>query len=166
MRKGTLFVAGLLAVASSAGCGPEPAKSPNAMRTLDERRAIEIIRNAIAAEGARPAAGRDDVVGGTDKPIHIDVGIEGKKFGVVYVSDDDLAALGNAIPAPNAKDEKLHLARAGKDSDVRIVLLYQSSYRYDDLVGEGHEQTTITAENQLTKDVRDFVTYALTHKFE
>ena len=166
MRKGMLFVAGLLGLVTCVGCAPEPAKAPNATRTLDERRAIEIIRNAIVAEGARPAPGRDDVVAGTEKKIHIDVGVDGKKFGVVYVSDDDLAALGAAIPAPNGKDEKLHLARAGKDGDVRIVLLYQANYRYDDLVGEGHEQTTITAENQLTKDVRDYVTHALTHKFE
>lgn len=166
MRKGMWIAAGIVALTTAAGCGPGPARAPNPTRTLDERRAIEIIRNAIAAEGQRPAQGRDDVVAGTEKKIHIDVGVDGKKFGVVYVSDDDLTALGSSIPAPNGKDEKLHLARAGKDGDVRIVLLYQTNYRYDDLVGEGHEQTTITAENQLTKDVRDFVTHALTHKFE
>jgi len=166
MRKASFLIAGLLLLGATAGCAPEPAKVPNPTRTLDERRAVEIIRNALVAEGAKPAPGRDEVVTGTEKPIHIDVGVDGKKFGVVYVSDDDLAALGGAIQPPNQKDEKLHLARAGKDGDIRVVLLYQTNYRYDDNVGEGHEQTTITAENQLTKDVRDYVTHALTHKFE
>ena len=166
MRKASFLLTSLLLAGAAAGCAPEPVKAPNPTRTLDERRAVEIIRNAIAAENVKPAPGRDDVVTGTDKPIHIDVGIDGKKFGVVYVSDDDLAALGTAIQPPNQKDEKLHLARAGKDGDVRIVLLYQTNYRYDDLVGEGHEQTTSTCENQLTKDVRDYITHALTHKFE
>ncbi|MFO0588192.1 MAG: hypothetical protein U0441_11660 [Polyangiaceae bacterium] len=166
MRKGSILLAGLLFAGALPACQPEPVKGPNPTRTLDERRAIEIIRNAIAAEGQRPAAGRDDVVAGTEKNIHIDVSVDGHKFGVVYVSDDDLASLGAAIQPPNQKDEKLHLARAGKDGDVRILLVYQTNYRYDDLVGEDHEQTAITCENQLTKDVRDFITHALTHKFE
>lgn len=166
MRKASFLFAGLFLVGALPSCDPPPPKGPNPTRTLDERRAVEIIRNAISAEGQRPAAGRDDVVTGTDKPIHVDVSVDGRKFGVVYVSDDDLTALGSAIQPPNQKDEKLHLARAGKDGDVRVVLLYQTNYRYDDLVGDDHEQTAITCENQLTKDVRDFVTHALTHKFE
>lgn len=161
-----MFIAGLFLAGAASGCGPEPAKVPNPTRTLDERRAIEIIRTAIVAEGNQPAPGRDEVLANSDKTIHIDVSIEGKKYGIVYVSDDDKAALGEAIPGPNQKDEKLKLARAGKDSDIRIVLLYQTNYRYDDLVGEGHEQTTITAESGLTRDVRDFVTYARSQKFE
>ncbi len=108
----------------------------------------------------RPAAARDETLASSGKPIRIDVSIEGKKFGLVYVSDDDKTALGDAIPPPNQKDEKLKLARAGANGDIRLVLLYQSNYRYDDLVGEGHEQTTITAESELMRDARDFVTYA------
>jgi hypothetical protein len=160
-----MLLAALLLAGAAAGCGPEPAKAPNPTRTLDERRAIEIIRNAVLAEGVKPAPGRDEVLP-SGKTLHIDVSIEGHKYGLVYVSDDDVAALGDSIPGPNQKDEKLKLARAGKDSDVRVVLLYQTNYRYDDLVGEGHEQTTITAESGLTRDVRDFVTYARSQKFE
>ncbi len=148
------------------GCEPPPAKAPNATRTLDERRAIEIIRNALSAEGVAPAIGRDETLANSGKTIHIDVSVDGKKFGIVYVSDEDKSALGDAIPPPNQKDEKLRLARAGKDSEVRLVLLYQTNYRYDDLVGEGHEQTTITCESELSRDARDFVTYARAQKFE
>jgi hypothetical protein len=166
MRKASIFVAGFLLAGAVSGCEPEPVKAPNPTRTLDERRAIEIIRNAVVAEGAQPAPGRDEVLSTSAKTIHIDVSIDGKKYGIVYVSDDDKALLGDAIPAPNQKDEKLKLARAGKDSDIRLVLLYQTNYRYDDLVGEGHEQTTITAENGLTRDVRDFVNHARAQKFE
>jgi len=46
------------------------------------------------------------------------------------------------------------------------VLLYQDNYRYDDLAGDVHEQTTITCERQLTRDVRDFVTHARTQKYK
>lgn len=166
MRSVTILASALSIAGAVMGCDPPPAKAPNPTRTLDERRAVEIIRNAVAAEGLRPGPGRDETLSASNKTIHVDVGVEGKKFGIVYVSDDDRAALGDAIPAPNQKDEKLKLARAGKDGEIRLVLLYQTNYRYDDLVGEEHEQTTITCESELARDARDFVTYARSQKFE
>ena len=164
MRKAPILAFALAAAAL--GCGPPPSKAPNPTRTLDERRAIEILRNAVAAEGMRPAPSRDEALANSGKTVRIDVSVEGRKFGIVYVSDDDRAALGDAIPAPNQKDEKLKLARAGENGEIRLVLLYQTNYRYDDHVGDGHEQTTITAESELMRDARDFVTYAKTQKFE
>ena len=56
--------------------------------------------------------------------------------------------------------------RGGEDGSVVIVLLYQTNYRYDDLVGEGHEQTVITAENALARDARYAVVGAQTRKWE
>jgi len=166
MRTASILLAGLLLSAAALGCDPPPAKAPNPTRTLDERRAIEIIRKAILAEGANPGPARDDTLTQSGKPIRIDVGVEGKLYGIVYVSDDDLATLGSAIDPPNKKDEKLHTSHVGADGKTRIVLLYQTNYRYDDLVGEGHEQTTITSESELARDVRDFVTYARSKKFD
>ncbi|AKT39173.1 hypothetical protein [Chondromyces crocatus] len=147
------------------GCGPPPIRQPNAMRTLDERRALEVIQRAITQEGAQPAPGRDVTLLSTGATIHIDVGVRGRDYGVVYVTEEDAAKLGPAIPPANRQDEKLRLVRAGEDGEVRLVLLYQTNYRYDDLVGESHEQTTITAERQLTRDVQDFITHARTRKF-
>ena len=57
-------------------------------------------------------------------------------------------------------------ARDGGDGETHVVLLYQANYLYDDLTGEGHEQTTVTCENALSRDVRDFVTYARAHGFK
>ena len=93
------------------------------------------------------------------KPIHIDVGVEGQKYGVAYVTQEDVAALGDAIKPANKKDEMLRVERAD-DDETRIVILYQSNYVYDDLMGDAHEQTTITAEKALSRDVQDFITYA------
>jgi hypothetical protein len=163
MRGFLMLSAGLVA-SGVLGCEPEPPKVPNPTRTLDERRAIEIIRTAVQAEGMAPAPGRDETLPVSGKPIHIDVGIDGKKFGIVYVSDDDQVSLGKDVGEPNKKGEKLNTGYAGADNKVHFVLLYQTNYRYDDLVGQGHEQTTITAEGELARDVRDFVTYARSHK--
>jgi hypothetical protein len=148
----------------AAACGPEEARAPNQTRTLDERRAIEVIRRAMVEEGVRPGPARD-VELHTGKTLQVDVGVEGFEYGVAYISDDDAEKLGDGIKPPNKPGEKLNLERVGPDSEVRVVLLYQTNYRYDDLSGESHEMTTITAERELARDVRDFVTHAKTKKF-
>jgi hypothetical protein len=56
--------------------------------------------------------------------------------------------------------------RAGEGGETRIVLLYQDNYVYDDLAGESHEQTSITCESQLSRDVQDFITHARTQKYK
>ncbi|MRG92261.1 hypothetical protein [Polyangium spumosum] len=147
------------------GCAPEPVRAPNPTRSLDERRALEVIRRAVAQEGEKPAPARE-VEMRNGKALRVDVSVDGHEFGIAYISDDDADKLGDAIKPPNGPDEKLRLERVGPDGEVRIVLLYQTNYRYDDLAGESHELTTITAERTLTRDVRDFITYAKTKKFK
>lgn len=157
--------AGLIVALALLGCGPGEAKAPNPTRSLDERRALEVIEKAIKNEGVSPAPGRDVKLTGNPKSIHIDVGIEGKDYGIAYISEDDEKKLGDAIPSPNRKEERLRLVRSGDDGETRVVLLYQDNYLYDDLAGEGHEQTTISCERALTRDVQDFITHARTQKF-
>ncbi|AUX45399.1 hypothetical protein SOCE26_068900 [Sorangium cellulosum] len=154
--------AGALALA---GCSGGEARAPNPTRALDERRAIEVIRRAMAQEGAKPALGREvDLLSGAK--VRIDVGVQGRSYGVAYVTGEDAQKLGAAIPPPNGRDEKLRIVRGGPDGAIRIVLLYQDNYFFDDLVGESHERTAISAERQLTRDVQDFITYARTQKFQ
>jgi hypothetical protein len=147
-------------------CGPGEAKAPNPTRSLDERRALEVIRRAVRNEGESPAAGRDEPLAGNGRPLHIDVGVQGHAYGIAYVTSEDAEALGAAIPTPNRKDEKLKLVRAGADGETHVVLLYQQTYVYDDLSGEAHEQTTITAESALARDVQDFITHARSQKYK
>jgi hypothetical protein len=49
---------------------------------------------------------------------------------------------------------------------VRILILFQDNYVFDDLAGESHELTVITTERKLTRDVRDFITGARARKFK
>ena len=147
------------------GCGPGEAKAPNVMRSLDERRALEVIQRAVKNEGVEPAPGRDVKLTGGTKELHVDVAIAGKDYGIAYVSADEAQKLGDAIPSANRKDERLRLVRAGDDGETRIVLLYQDNYLYDDLSGDAHEQTTISVERALTRDVQDFITHARTQKY-
>ena len=125
-----------------------------------------MIRRAVKSEGVEPAAGRDEKVAGSSKSIHLDVGVQGKRYGMAFVTTEDALALGESIPAANRKDEKLKLVPAGDDGRIHVLLLFQQNYLYDDLAGAAHEQTTITCEAALARDVRDFVTYARSKSFE
>ena len=80
----------------AAACGPEEARAPNATRSLDERRAIEVIRRAIVEEGVRPAPARE-VELHSGKTLQVDVSVEGHEYGIAYISDDDAEKLGDAI---------------------------------------------------------------------
>ena len=81
------------------------------------------------------------------------------------MTKEDADKLGEAIPPRNNKDERLRLIRAGEGGTIRIVLLYQDNYLYDDHAGESHEQTAIASEGELARDVRDFITHARTKKY-
>jgi hypothetical protein len=165
-RGAAIGVAWAALVLLGAGCGGGGARAPNPTKPIDERRAIEVIRRAVQREGVDPAPGRDDKIAVNGRPIHIDVAVVGRRFGIAYITAEDAQELGNAIPEPNRKDEKLKLVPAGEDGKAHVLLLFQQNYLYDDLAGEAHEQTMITAEGALARDVRDFVTYARSKRFE
>ena len=60
----------------------------------------------------------------------------------------------------------LKLKRLGDDGETHVLLLFQQNYTYDDLTGEAHEKTSITAEQALTRDVRDFLVHARAKAFK
>lgn len=147
-------------VMAGAGCGGPDAKAPNPTRPLDERRAVEIIIRGFHEEDDHPVPGRKVAIA-EGKELEVDVGSDRRKYGVAYVTDNERQVLGNAIPAPNPQSDQLHLVRGLDDeSESRILVLHDVDYKYDDQVGTEHEQTTITAELKLKRDVRDFLVRA------
>jgi hypothetical protein len=157
---------GALALVATTACSGPDVRAPNPTRPLDERRAIEVIRRAMRGEGVDAIEGRDVKIQPSGKTLHVDVGVQGREYGIAYITQDDMHELKDAIPPPNKKDERLRILRAGDDGETRIVVLYQDNYLYDDLVGEGHEQTTIQVEGQLTRDVQDFLVHAKTQRYK
>lgn len=157
-----LLVAG---AALLAGCGGEPPKAPNKLRPLDERRAIKLIANVMQSEGDRPtAARRMQIQEGME--IEVDVGSAGHKYGVAYTNAAERAKIASALPQVEPGSDALVLINGmGDESDARILVLRDDSYMYDDHVGTDHEETTITAENKLKRDVRDFLVRARTEKW-
>ena len=152
--------------ALSLGCSGPDVRAPNPTRPLDERRAIEVIRRALQQEGVDPGPSREVKIQPSGKTLKIDVGVRDHDYGIAYITSEDAHELGDAIPPPNKKDERLRILRAGDDGETRVVVLYQDNYLYDDLAGEQHEQTTIQVESQLTRDVQDFLVHAKSQKYK
>jgi hypothetical protein len=168
----TLFVAPLLlaplsvGVAMSAGCAPPASKTANPTKPISERRALDVIARAVKKAKLKAVDGRDIVTDGGD--VHIDVAVDDHQFGVVYLTDNDRANSDTSrLPRREGKSNKLLVARGiGKATGAVVLILYDTDYLYDDQVGEEHEQTAITAERTLERDVTDFLVTAKSEKWE
>jgi hypothetical protein len=154
-----------LALLASACSSPQP-RTANPTRPLDERRAIEIILAAFADERDHPVPGRI-VRLAQGQELEVDVAAQGKKYGVAYVTTNERARLGSVLPPrePNMGDALQLVSGLGDDGDARVLVLQDTSYLYDDHVGEEHRKTTVTAELKLRRDVRDFLVRAHAEKW-
>ncbi len=156
----------LAAMALGAGCSGPPPRAANPTRPLDERRAVEVIIEAFHDERDRPTPG-PLITLAPSKKLKIDVAAQGKKYGVAYVTGQERMDLGDALPArdPSMGDALQLVSGLGNDGDARVLVVHDTDYLYDDHVGEGHEETTLTAELKLRRDVRDFLVRAHTEKW-
>jgi hypothetical protein len=158
-------LAAFLAV-SALGCGDPPPRVANPTRALDERRAIQIIARAFQDERESPVPG-DPVELGSGGKIEVDVRADGHKYGVAYMTQQERDAMGNALPRrdPAMGDALQGVRGSGDDEDARVLILYDADYMYDDQVGSAREETTITAESKLARDVRDYLVRAQTEQW-
>ncbi len=81
---------------------------------------------------------------------------------MAYLTQADLAPLDPSTDLPPRKKGS-DMPILESDGTV-ILLLFAADYSYDDLVGEKHESTAITAEKKLVRDVRDFLVAAHSRK--
>ncbi len=153
-------------VAMLSGCGSGPAKTPTPKKPIAERRAVEIIARGISKEKLTAEDGRTIKISGTS--LRMDVGVTGKKFGVAYVTSNDLDEPGgDKIPKkdPKRPGALVLVEGVGDDADARCLVLYDTDYLSDDSTDE-YKTTTITAEAALERDVRDFVVQAKAKKWD
>ena len=155
-----------LLVAAMVACGSPPPRAPNPTRPLDERRAIEIILQAFLDERDPPVHGHP-VNLAPGRSLEVDVLSQGRKYGVAYVTSNERVSLGPALPPrdPGMGDALQLVSGIGDEGDARILVLHDTDYVYDDQVGEEHEETTVTAELKLRRDVRDFLVRAHAEKW-
>ena len=95
------------------------------------------------------------------KPLRVDVVASGHKYGVAYLTRDDEAALGQAVPKFDPDSDALIIVDgSGTDEGWHVVVLYDRAYLSDDLEGESHGATSIAAEGKIARDARDFLVKA------
>ncbi|MDX2054362.1 MAG: hypothetical protein SFV15_18320 [Polyangiaceae bacterium] len=128
---------------------------------MDQTRAVQVIANAFTAEGEPPSAGQP-VLLGDNKFLTVDVQAQNHEYGVAYLTHTELSALGTALPPrdPAMGDALQLVSGLGKSANVRILVLHDSDYMYDDQYGGSYQASTITAERKLERDVRDFLVRA------
>ncbi len=162
----TRLAALCLLAAMSLGCGSPAPRAPNPTRPLDERRAVEIILQAFHDERDEPVHGHPITLA-PGRMLEVDVLSQGRKYGVAYVTGNERALLGSALPPrdPRMGDALQLVSGLGDDGDARVLVLEDTDYEYDDQVGEDHEETTVTAELKLRRDVRDFLVRAHAEKW-
>ena len=122
-------------------------------------RAIEVIRKTASECGILALPAHDADLPGGNK-LTIDVALEGKQYGIAFVTLDESKTLGKALPPANQKDERLRLTRVGADGETRVLLLYQQNYQNDDAAGNERQQSSMQSELELARDVKDFLTFA------
>lgn len=158
----------LLALAPAAGvvgCSKPAARAPNPTKPISERRALDVIAKAVRKGKFNPVEGRE--VKTALGAVLVDVAIEGRKFGIAYQTEADRAEQTNEQLASRQNGGRLLVVEGiGKEEGAKFLVLTDGDYLYDDQIGEGHEQTAITAENALERDVTDFLVQARTKKWE
>ncbi|MDW8250632.1 MAG: hypothetical protein RMJ98_15160 [Myxococcales bacterium] len=145
------------------GCSSPPPRSANPTKPVPERRALEVIGRAIRKKKMTPVEGHEITtqLGGK---LRVDVLVQERKWGVAFLTANDLTQEG-AEPLPQ-KDPKRPSALVvvdavnKDDSGRKVLVLFERDYLYDDQVGEDHEQTMITAESAIERDVTDFLVQA------
>lgn len=146
------------------GCAPEQPKAANAVRPVDEPRAVRIIANALRDSGVKPEPQRL-VSLAPGRRVELDVCAGGHLWGIAYVTDGERKSVDEDVPANLSSDSLLVLRGRGPDADARILVLLASNYMSDDTVGDEREATTVAAEHRIARDVRDFVVQAKSDKW-
>jgi hypothetical protein len=156
-----LLAAGPILLVAVLDCATPEAKAPNPTHPLDEPRALTVIAQAYKDAGAAAVDGRVMRLA-TGRTLRVDVGTEGRRYGVAYLTDADRAALNpkDDLP-PHLPGGDLPVVQgAGPDLGAVILVLFAEDYQYDDFVGTGREASGIAAERKLARDVRDFLAQA------
>src|SRR4051812_26086561 len=89
----------LLSLSIATGCAtPEP-KAPDPTQPLDERRAVGVIVQVYKDAGATAISGRPLRLA-TGRSLRVDVGTEGRRYGVAYLTAADRALLDEKTDLP------------------------------------------------------------------
>lgn len=153
-----------LAASAVAGCGASSrstsASADAQNRTLDETRALMLIDQVLVENGiARNRAWAVPIQHGVE--LEVDLRLAQSRFGIEWMSPQDRADLGDAIPGPTTTGNLRIVPGYGDGHDEQILILEHSTY---DFVNErehveGGRAGARETEERLRRDVLDFIHY-------
>lgn len=143
-----------------AGCGAPRTRTsePTELLTLSEARAMEIVAEVLAEEGiARGASWTVQITPETE--LDVDVRLASSSFGIEWMSPQDRADLGEAIPGPAAEGRLRIVPGIGADESAQVLVLEHTTYRHanDREAVQSGAPGAGDAEGRLRRDVRDFL---------
>ncbi|MDW8361175.1 MAG: hypothetical protein RMK74_02145 [Myxococcales bacterium] len=155
-------VAALFALACGQPPPPRIAREED-LRVLGEGPALALAREVASEQGVACSAGWAIDIGAQDpeRRFEVDLRLEGTHFGIEWVTAQDRAEWGELIPRPDRTGALRILAGARDDARAQVLVLDESSYRYDpdpERVRMGSVGPR-EAEERLRRDVRDFLEY-------
>ena len=146
----------------SFGCGgAHPVQRPAVeLRAFTEGQALTFI-DEVTRESGLALGPPFEVDIGAPRPLEVDARIGSTRYTIEWVSPQDRADYGEAIPTPPADGSLLILPGQGEDESIEILLLDSQRYRFDprpDAVYQG-AASAAEAEARIRRDVRDFLEY-------
>lgn len=159
------FSFALITLLALPGCGASSRSSSGSAdaqnRTLDETRALLLIEEVLVENAlARGHGWSVPIQHGLE--LEVDVRLAQSRFGIEWMSPQDRADLGDAVPGPTSSGNLRIVPGHGEGhEDVQILILEHSTY---DFVNEREHVQAGRAgaretEERLRRDVLDFIHY-------
>jgi hypothetical protein len=150
-------------VLALAGCGPRGGRGPSEapeLLAVSEARALEIIGEVLREESVARGASFAIAIG-PQTQLEVDVRLASSRFGIEWISPQDRADLGAAVPEPASGGQLRIVPGYGDDASAQVLALEHTSYRYanDREAVQSGIPGALEAEGRLRRDVRDFLEY-------
>ncbi len=160
MNRALAALAALMATLLACGGAQTQASHRDHLELIPEGQALAIVADVVREAGLEvgPPFAVDI---GAARPLEVDARVGQTRFGIEWVSPQDHADYGEAIPTPPADGSLLILPGRGDDNDIEVLVLDAPRYRFDpdpDAV-YGGALSPNEAEARLRRDVRDFLEY-------
>jgi hypothetical protein len=145
------------------GCGPAPLPEPPTepeLREISQARALDEIRGVLEQAGVDYQRGWSIDIDGA-QPLEVDFRLSGSKLGIEWVSPQDRADYGDALPTPDPDGQLRVLPGADADANAQVLILDHRTYEYSP-DPEDVQRGALgirAAESRLRRDVRDFLEY-------
>src|SRR5687768_5693396 len=112
------------------GCGPRGGQGPSEppeLLAVSEARALEIIGEILREESVARGPSYSIAIG-PQTQLEVDVRLASSRFGIEWISPQDRADLGAAVPEPASGGQLRIVPGHGEDATAQVLALEHTSY--------------------------------------